>query len=134
MKRLPSDALVIVADGNGARVFRNRGENGQVSLHQADVLELMAMDDDGPAGAMPRDASLKQIDEATFAKQLALGLNDGAVKHEYEHLVLVADPTTLGRMRPLMHKEVQGRLLAEVDKTLTNAPLEDIERALRSLG
>jgi len=52
------------------------------------------------------------------------------VKDEYAHLVLVADPHTLGRMRPLLHKETLHRMVREVAKTLTHSPLEDIERAL----
>jgi len=132
MALIPSDTLVVVADGGSARLFRNGGDERAISLHQVELRELMNMDDDGPAGSMPSESTGKQIDEATFAKQLALALNDGALKHQYEQLVLVADPTTLGRMRPLLHKEVQARIIAEFPKTLTNAPLEDIERALRA--
>lgn len=132
MSRIPTDALVVVADGAGARVFRNRGEKGEISLHQYDLLELMNMNDDGPAGSMPGESTGAQIDEATFAKQLAQGLNDAALKQQYAHLALVVDPVTLGRMRPLLHKETQQRLVVEVGKTLTNAPREDIERALQS--
>lgn len=130
MTSLPLDALVVVADGEGARVFRNRGEQGAVSLHQYDLLELMNMNDDGPARSMPGESTSRQLDEATFAKQLAKGLNEAALKQQYEHLVLVADPTTLGRVRPLLHKEATQRLLAEVGKDLTNVPLENIERAI----
>ena len=130
MTSLPLDALVVVADGEGARVFRNRGEQGAVSLHQYDLLELMNMNDDGPARSMPGESTSRQLDEATFAKQLAKGLNEAALKQHYEHLVLVADPTTLGRVRPLLHKEATQRLLAEVGKDLTNVPLENIERAI----
>lgn len=130
MTSLPLDALVVVADGEGARVFRNRGEQGAVSLHQCDLLELMNMNDDGPARSMPGESTSRQLDEATFAKQLAKGLNEAALKQQYEHLVLVADPTTLGRVRPLLHKEATQRLLAEVGKDLTNVPLENIERAI----
>lgn len=130
MMSLPLHALVVVADGEGARVFRNRGEQGAVSLHQYDLLELMNLNDDGPAGSMPGESSSRQIDEATFAKQLAKGLNDAALKQQYEHLVLVADPTTLGRMRPLLHKEATSRLVAEVGKDLTNVPLDAIERTI----
>lgn len=132
MTVIPSDALVVVADGGSARLFRNRGDARALSLHQVEMRELMNMDDDGPAGSMPGESTGQQIDEATFAKQLALALNEGALKHQYQYLVLAADPTTLGRMRPLLHKEVQARLLAELPKTLTNAPLEDVERALRA--
>ncbi|MGR4875850.1 host attachment family protein [Pseudoxanthomonas sp. LARHCG66] len=130
MEPLPIDALVVVADGEGARVFRNRGERGNVSLHQYDLLELVNMNDDGPAGSMPGESSSRQIDEATFAKQLATGLNSAALKQQYEHLVLVADPTTLGRVRRLLHKEARQRLVAELGKDMTNVPLEGIERTI----
>jgi protein required for attachment to host cells len=48
----------------------------------------------------------------------------------YAHLVLVADPQTLGQMRPQLHKETVARMHAELAKDLTNSPLADIERAL----
>lgn len=130
MTALPEDALVVVADGEGARVFRNRGEKGAISLHQYELLELMNLNDDGPAGSMPGESTSRQLDEATFAKQLAKGLNDAALKQQYAHLILVADPKTLGRVRPLLHKEATQRIVAEVGKDLTNVPLEDIERTL----
>ena len=38
-------------------------------------------------------------------------VNEAALKQQYEHLVLVADPTTLGRVRPLLHKEAMQRPL-----------------------
>jgi len=130
MTSLPTDALVVIADGEGARLFRNRGKGGAVSLHQVDLLELMNMNDDGPAGSMPSESSGRQIDEATFAKQLAKGLNDSALKQQYTHVVLVADPVTLGRMRPLLHKETTQRIVAEIGKDLTNSRLEAIEQVL----
>ena len=127
--KIPTGTLVVVADGEGARVFRNVGDGDELILKQFDLLELMNMNDDGPSTS-PTEATGQQIDEATFAKQLALRLNDGALKGEYEHLVLIADPQTLGQMRPLLHKETQQRMLGEIAKTLTNSPLQDIERAL----
>ncbi|QDH70454.1 host attachment family protein [Marilutibacter alkalisoli] len=128
--KIPAGTLVVVADGTHARVFRNVGDERSLTLKQEDLLELMNMNDDGPGGSMPAESSGMQINEATFAKQLARGLNDGALKGRYAHLVLMADPHTLGRVRPMLHKETMQRLLSETAKTLTNAPLEDIERAL----
>lgn len=130
MDKIPAGTWVLVADGEGARVFRNVGDEKKLALQQFDLLELMNMNDDGPAAAMPAESTGKQIDQATFAKQLALRLNDGALNDRYAHLVLVADPQTLGLMRPLLHKEALQRMVGEIAKTLTNAPLEDIERAL----
>lgn len=128
--QIPNNALVVVADGEGARVFRNSGDGGKVSLQQHDLLELMDANDDGPAGVQPAESGGADIDKATFAKQLANRLNRGALRNEYEALVLIADAGTLGEMRPLLHKEVQQRLVREMSKDLTNSPLTDIERAL----
>lgn len=128
--KIPAGTLVVVADGGGARTFRNVGDERAPALRQEELLELVDTNDDGPAGAMPPEATGAAIDEATFAKQLAKGLNAGALDGAYEHLVLLADPQTLGQLRPLLHKETERRLLAGVAKNLTNAPLEDIQRAL----
>lgn len=128
MQSIPNNALVVVADGNGARVFRNTGKPGDISLTQDEVLDPIAMN--GPAGSAPNEMSTKQLEEATFAKQLAEWLNAGALKNAYADLVVIADPQTLGRLRPLLHKETSQRLVGELAKTLTNAPLADIERSL----
>ena len=130
MGKIPGGTLVVVADGEGARVFRNVGDDNTLTLRQENLLELMNMNDDGPAGSMPTESTGEQIDEATFSKQLALRLNEGALKNAYAHLVLVADPQSLGRIRPLLHKETLQRMVGEVPKTLTNSPLGDIEKAL----
>lgn len=128
--KIPAKTLVVVADGGGARVFRNVGDEQYLMLRQEELRELVNTNDDGPGGAMPPESSGSEIDEATFAKQLANSLNAGALKQQYDHLILMANPQTLGHMRPLLHKETTQRMLAEVAKNFTNAPLEDIERAL----
>ncbi len=128
---IPEGTVVVVADGGSARVFTNVGSSGDLQLHQQQLLDVQDVDDEGPAGSVPKDMSEAQLDEATFAKQLAEQLNEGALQNRYAHLLLVADPTTLGRLRPLLHKETQARLLGDMAKDLTNAPLADIQRALR---
>lgn len=128
--KIPEDTLVIVADGGGARVLRNIGDVNTLILRQEAVLAPQDLDDDGPAGAMPSESRGEEIDEATFAKQLARHLNARALRHEFKHAVLMADPQTLGQIRGSLHKETRDRLLGEIDKNLSNARLEDIERAL----
>lgn len=130
MDRIPADAMVVVADGESARVFRNVGTDGALSLHQQALVTAQNVDDDGPSGSAPPEQSPQQTDEATFAKQLAHRLNHGALTNAYAHLVLVADPQTLGLMRPQLHKETLQRMHGELAKTLTNAPVEDVVRAL----
>ena len=130
MNKIPADAMVVVADGEGARVFRNVGTDHKFSLKQQEQLTSQDFDDDGPSGSAPPEQTFQQSDEATFAKHLANRLNHGALTNAYTHLVLVADPQTLGQMRPQLHKETLARMHGELAKTLTNSPVEDIERAL----
>lgn len=130
MDNIPTGAWVVVADGEGARVFLNVGKAHVVSLIQKDVFGPTDLADDGPAGHRPSEQTDSQTEEATFAKQLAHRLNSAALKHEYQHLVLIADPQTLGQMRPQLHKETLQRIVREIAKTFSNAPLEDVERAL----
>ena len=130
MDKIPADAMVVVADGESARVFRNVGTDGALSLQQQEVVTAQNVDDDGPSGSAPSEQSPQQTDEATFAKQLAHRLNHGALTNAYAHLVLVADPQTLGQIRPHLHEGARSRLLAELPKNYTNAPREQIERAL----
>lgn len=130
MNKIPADAMVVVADGEGARVFRNVGTNNKLSLKQQEHITPQDIDNDGPSGSAPPEQSVQQTYEATFAKQLAHYLNHGALSNGYAHLVLVVDPQTLGQVRPQLHKETLARMHGELAKTLTNSPLADIERAL----
>ncbi|HIE5355160.1 TPA: host attachment family protein [Stenotrophomonas maltophilia] len=134
-RTIPEGTLVVVADGGSARVFTNVGSAQQLTLKQEGELRLQDISEtgvsgQGPAGAVPKDMSIAQLNEATFAKQVAEQLNEDALNNRYAHLLLVADPTTLGRIRPLLHKETQARLLGDIAKDLTNAPLADIQRSL----
>lgn len=127
MQSIPAGTWVVVADGGRARMLQNVGEANAPKLIQQSLVEPVNLDGEGPSGSQPKELD---VEEATFAKQLAHRLNDAALKNDYRHLVLIADPQTLGQMRPLLHKETTDRLITEMAKTLTNASLEDIERVL----
>ncbi len=130
MKNIPAGTWILVADGEEARLFRNAGTDHKTSLQQVELLKPHDLLDDGPAGHRPPESDQQSIDEATFAKQLVNRLNAAALQNKFEHLVLMADPQTLGQMRPQLHKETVRRIIREVAKTFTNVPLEDIQNAL----
>ncbi|CAN5353110.1 host attachment family protein [soil metagenome] len=130
MQNIPAGAWIVVADGTGARLFHNMGKGGTVSLKQQELLTPEALIDDGPSGKLPPESSAQETDEATFAKQLANRLNAAALKREFADLVLMADPQTMGQLRPQLHHETTRRVIREISKTFTNSPLEDIEAAL----
>jgi len=126
---IPHNALVVVADGTGARFFRNSGRE-KVVLSPEGELKPTHLLDDGPAGKRPPESSHQETDEATFAKQLAKELYRRAHSGDFAALVLIADPQTLGQIRPTLHKEVQDRLVSEIGKTLTKASITDIQKHL----
>ncbi len=68
---IPDHALVVVADGRGAILFRNEGSTGEVSLREERRLSPKNLRDEGPSGSRPTEQTPRQTDEATFAKQLA---------------------------------------------------------------
>lgn len=127
---IPHKALIVVTDGTHARFFRNAGQEAKIELSAEGELKPGHLHNDGPAGARPKDSPPKEVDEATFAKQLANELYRRAHSGDFAALVLVADPQTLGEIRPSLHKEVQSRVIAEIHKTLTKASIADIQKAL----
>jgi protein required for attachment to host cells len=130
MYKIPEAAWVVVTDGVHARVMHNVGKGIHLKLQQVRVIEPADLLDDGPSGRMPPEASQAYVDEATFAKQLAHWINSAALAHEFEHMLLVADPQTLGQIRPQLHAEASKRIIGELAKTLTKSPLEDIEHVI----
>lgn len=134
MQKISSGTWVVVADGTHARLFHNVGKHDALKLKQVDLMEPDTADGQaqGPSGHRPPEASTEQTDEATFAKQLAHRLNAAALRQQFEHLFLIADPRTLGEMRPQLHVETTRRLTGELAKTLTNSTLEDIEKILQA--
>ena len=130
MSMIPHNTLVVVADGRAARVFRNQGDESGLKLHQTSEMDTSDALDAGPSGSQPRD---NDAGEAAFVKVLADRINRSALRNDFDHIVLVADPSTLGEIRKQLHKEVAGRMIAEVAKDWTNTPLEQIEKALHEL-
>ena len=128
---IPTDALVVVADGGKAILYRNTGHGHELSLHEEQRLEPSNVSQ-GPSGSRPEEQSPKQTGEATFAKNLAEALetmhNDG----KFKQVVLVADPQTLGQLREAMHKSLASSVVLSVSKDLTNSPLKDVEKSLRA--
>lgn len=126
---LKPKTLVVVADGTSAVLWQNHGQG--VDLHELERVTFGSMSNDGPAGSTPVEQTLHDLDEATFVKLLVKKLNDMALKNAIEgDVVIVADPTSLGQMRPQYHSELKRRIVKEMPKTLVKATKQDLEKAL----
>jgi protein required for attachment to host cells len=127
---IPSKALVLVADGAKAILFRNTGHGSAVSLTEENRMTLSDFSNDGPSGSTPQDQTPNQTNEATFAKKLAQSLQTMRAANGFESLVIVADPQTLGQIRGALHKTVEASVVHTLSKDLTNHSAAQIAAAL----
>ena len=74
-------------------------------------------------------ADWHELEEQRFAKDVADALLALVRERNIEALVIAAPPKILAELRKSMHQEVEKRVIAEVDKDLTNQPVIEIEKA-----
>lgn len=127
-KKIANNTLIVVADGEKATLFKNTSDS-EVKLQSAGAMSVDYLNDKGPSG-LPPETSDKEKGEATFAKHMATDLYNKVQGGDFDKLVLIADPQTLGQMRPHLHDEVTKRLILEIPKTLTNSTIDDIEKTI----
>jgi protein required for attachment to host cells len=144
--QIPHDSFVLVADGRKSLFFRNEGDGEFPNLvverkqvqenpdhhEQASDTAGMAMNVIGGHGGTMAEVDFHQLEEDRFAADTAEMLKRRALRNEYDALVVVAPPRTLGELRKHYHKEVEKRLVGEVAKDLTTMPVEEIERVLQA--
>lgn len=120
---IPHNTLVLVADGSRMLFLRNRGGG--------DVIELVTEAQSGSLGRPAvEETDFHQLEEDRFAAEAADQLRHRALGGDFDDLVLVAPPKTLGELRKHLHKEVESRVIMELPKEMTNRPLPDIAAML----
>jgi len=83
-----------------------------------------------PSRGTMQETDFHQLEEDRFAAETAEMLKKRALRNEFETLIIVAPPRTLGELRKHYHKEVSERLLREIDKDLTGHTVPQIEEVL----
>ena len=139
---LANNALVLVTDGRKTLFFRNDGDENQIDLRteahdERDDVPDREMKTDAPgtqgqsAGYSGRvayeETDFHQLEEDRWAVAAAEQVNKRALQNDFEQLVIVAPPKTLGHIRKKLHKEAERRLLCEIPKEMTRRPIPDIE-------
>ncbi|MEA3001351.1 MAG: hypothetical protein QOH81_139 [Sphingomonadales bacterium] len=144
--QLPHNSFVIVADGKKMLFFRNEGDADFPRLQVERKRETPDAPDrdqksDAPGRAFDSTSSgrsayeevdFHQLEEDRFAAETAELLRERALRHEFDSLIVVAPPRTLGELRKHYHKEVEKRLAGEVAKDLTGHPVWEIEKILQA--
>lgn len=83
-----------------------------------------------PSRGSMEETDYHQLEEDRFAAEVAQILAAKALSNSFETLIVTAPSRTLGELRKHYHKEVEGRLVKEVAKDLTNHPVPEIEKVL----
>lgn len=145
--QVPHRSFVVVADGKKMLFFRNEGDSDYPKLEVERKRETSDAPDrdrktDAPgrtfdsAGGGGRSAyqevDFHQLEEERFAAETAELLRKRALRNDFESLIIVAPPKTLGELRKHYHKEVEKRLTGEIAKDLTGHPVTEIEKILQS--
>ena len=141
--RLGHGAWIVVADGEKALYLINEGTPAELRLEVIRKKEIDnpptseqgsdkpgRFDDAGIGRSAVADTDWHQLEKERFAEDLADDLRKKSLDDRFSELVIVAPAKTLGTIRQQLHKETQDRLVADVDKDLTNHAIEDIEKIL----
>lgn len=144
----PVKTWILVADGARARIFLNDGPGKgirELAGHtSAKALKpSREIDADRPgrvfdsAGvgrhAMEPPTDPQRHAKHEFAAMLAQKLKAALDAHEYDRLIVVAAPLTLGDLRKQLDKTVLDRIHGEIPKDLTRAPDGEIAKRLESV-
>ena len=78
------------------------------------------------------ETDFHELQKERFAADLAEKLYKMAHAGRFESLVIVASPQVLGVLRQEMHKEVSDKIVAEIPKTLTGHPRDEIETLVKT--
>ncbi|WP_370402116.1 host attachment family protein [Sulfitobacter sp. JB4-11] len=145
MTKLTQGTWVLIADGEKALFLENRtdGEDPFLEVIREEAQEnppnreqaanRRGRFNDGPSvhRSAVDDTDWHQLSKDRFAGDLSDILYRRAHAGDFDRLVVVAPPGTLGQMRDDLHKEVRDKIIGEVPKTLTNHPIDEIEKIVK---
>lgn len=141
---VPHNSVVLVVDGRKLLFLRNEGDavhpnltvehareqDNPATRDQATDAAGQSSSSQGAARSSVEPTDFHQLEEDRFAADAAELLKKRALSQDYETLIVIAPPKTLGELRKHYHKEVTDRLTGELSKDLTGHPIPDIEKAL----
>lgn len=131
---------VLVADGARGRIFAARQGARKLTQvgpdYNSENRRTREIGSDQPGRVFDRagtghHAMEPRIDwhrqeKQQFVAALAALVNGASLKGEFEALVVVAPPETLGDLRKALNKHALGRLNAEIEKDLTKLTVHEL--------
>lgn len=143
--QLDNGAWVVTLDGERFLLLRNQGDEEIMDLrvldhdeienpptHEQGVERPGRLNDAGIGRSAVAQTDWHALEKERFAKDIADRLRHWALDGRFRSLVIVADPQTLGAIRPQLHVTVRNRVVGEINKDLTPLPIDEIEKVIRA--
>ena len=141
---VPNGTLIMVVDGARSALFRNTGpalapELALIESADEPSPSTSALGTDRPGRRFESTGSSRgayegpdyhQQQENRFAREAAAQLNRIAADGTHK-LILVADPTVLGTMRPHIATATHHLLICEIAKDYAGRPAREVAEMLR---
>lgn len=128
---------ILIANGTQARVLEHTGPGKGLTPVKGlewSIEPLQAQDiDTDRSGRAQRGAMEPRTDaadhrEAEFIRSVAGALDRKAQEGAYDRMVIAAAPIALGNFRKSMSEHVKKKMMAELDKDLTNVPTPQLDK------
>ncbi len=137
---------ILIGDGKKALLLINEGDADLLNLRRLSMTEQESaptheQGTDRPgrsfSSGSPGRSSYQQtdwhtLDEERFAHEMAHSINHAALAHDFDRLIVIAPPKTLGELRAAFSPQAQTKIIAEIAKDLTGHSMPDIEKLLTS--
>ena len=138
----------VITDGGRARIVQKRDAQDAFDTHRefvsADIhrhTHELGMERPGrtheSAGSahhalQPRE-DLHRADKRNFVYEVAGALNEATARDEFDRLILVAPAHALGELNHALDAPTQRKIVAQLQKDLTNVPNADLAKHLSDL-
>ena len=137
---------VVVADSVRCRLYEQALVNSdyrevrdlvhpEARLRDRDAVTDKPGSNDGAVGQgrhpMPPKTDIKDHEQELFAREICSHLEKGRQNGEFNHLVLVAPPAFLGKLRNGLSAELGKLVVAEINKDLTRQSASEVQAYIK---
>lgn len=131
---LANGTVIAVCDGEKLSLYRNQGDESAPNLVP---LAVEAVETQNKSSGMRHRSTAanpdaQQLEEDSFAAGVAGILSGMFLANEFEHLVVIAAPRTLGELRKRYHSQMLPAIQAEIAKDLTGATVPTLLATLEA--
>ena len=74
---------------------------------------------------------LKEKEVEAFAREVSDFLEENHHNNVFDQLYVIAAPSFLGTLRPMLHKGVEGKIVESINKNITDLPVDELQERLQ---